>query len=47
MSEEQKSLFSTIDLEYDTMIGFYVQFDMDGWIFDKEEDGVTLEYKIF
>ena len=29
------------------MMEFYVQFDQEGWVFDKEENGVTLEYKIF
>lgn len=26
---------------------FYVQFDQEGWEFDREEDGVTLEFKVF
>lgn len=47
MKDNQKELFSTISLEYDTMMSFYKQFDMEGWIKDKEEKGVTLEYKIF
>lgn len=29
------------------MVSFYVQFDQQGWIFDKEEDGVTLHYKMY
>ena len=29
------------------MIDFYQQFDQEGWIFDKEEKGITLEYKMF
>lgn len=29
------------------MIGFYRQFDQEGWIMDLDENGVTLEYKIF
>lgn len=41
------NLFDTIELEYKTMINFYKEFDQDGWIFDKAEKGVTLEYKIF
>lgn len=29
------------------MIEFYQQFDQDGWILDKVEKGVSLEYKLF
>ena len=44
---KQQELFDTIQLEYDTMISYYKQFDIEGWILDKEEKGVTLEYKVF
>lgn len=36
LNENQKNLFSTIELEYNTMMSFYNQFDLEGWIFDKE-----------
>lgn len=47
MSREKKELFSTIELEYNTMINFYKQFDQEGWEVDKQENGTVLEYKLF
>ena len=47
VDDKQQELFDTIQLEYDTMISYYKQFDIEGWILDKEEKGVTLEYKVF
>ena len=47
LKDNQKDLFDTIELEYNTMIEFYKQFDQDGWILDKVEKGVSLEYKLF
>lgn len=35
ITAEQANIFQTIDLEYNTMISFYKQFDMEGWVFDK------------
>jgi hypothetical protein len=29
------------------MEDFYKEFDEPGWIFDKEDEGVRLEYKIY
>lgn len=29
------------------MMSFYKEFDHKGWIFDKEENGISLEYKIY
>ena len=42
IQDNQQDLFDTIQLEYDTMISFYNQFDQDGWVLDKEEKGVRL-----
>ena len=29
------------------MDNFYQELDKDGWIFDKEEDGISLFYKMY
>lgn len=29
------------------MINFYKEFDQEGWEFDKEENGTSLQYKVF
>lgn len=47
LSEKHSKLVDIICQEYATMEGFYKEFDEPGWIFDKEDEGVRLEYKIY
>ena len=47
LSQKQKELLETIEIEYENMIDFYKQFDSEGWIFDKQEKGVKLQYKMY
>lgn len=44
---DRQQLIDTITSEYMQMSEFYEQFDKPGWVFDKQDKGITLEYKVY
>lgn len=44
---DRQQLIDTITSEYMQMSEFYQQFDKPGWVFDKQDKGITLEYKVY